>query len=87
MPNLLHLDTSARFRSFSRSLGARFADRWRQRHPDGGYHYRDLTAEPGIPAETGPAATYPTATYPTATSPTATTPTATTPAATTPAAS
>jgi FMN-dependent NADH-azoreductase len=46
MPYLLHLDASARSRSFSRCLGARFAGRRRQRHPDGDCRYRDLTAEP-----------------------------------------
>jgi FMN-dependent NADH-azoreductase len=46
MPYLLHLDASACSRSFSRCLGARFADRRRQRHPDGDYRYRDLTADP-----------------------------------------
>jgi FMN-dependent NADH-azoreductase len=43
---LLHLDASARRQSISRELSAAFADAWRARHPDGGYHYRDLAAEP-----------------------------------------
>ncbi|MEV4198293.1 FMN-dependent NADH-azoreductase [Micromonospora globbae] len=46
MPNLLHLDSSARTASFSRDLGARFARRWREAYPNGGYTYRDLTREP-----------------------------------------
>ncbi len=43
---LLHLDASARTRSFSRQLSARFAGAWRAAHPDGRYTYRDLAAEP-----------------------------------------
>jgi FMN-dependent NADH-azoreductase len=46
MSTLLHLDASARRQSISRELSAAFADAWRARHPDGGYHYRDLAAEP-----------------------------------------
>lgn len=46
MRTLLHLDASARRRSISRELSAAFADAWRARHPDGGYRYRDLAAEP-----------------------------------------
>ncbi|MGW4328556.1 FMN-dependent NADH-azoreductase [Nocardia sp. NPDC004573] len=46
MSTLLHLDASARRRSISRELSGAFADAWRTRHPDGGYHYRDLAAEP-----------------------------------------
>jgi FMN-dependent NADH-azoreductase len=46
MPHLLHLDASARPASFSRSLGARFAERWRRHNPAGGYRYRDLAADP-----------------------------------------
>ncbi|MEV6257531.1 NAD(P)H-dependent oxidoreductase [Nocardia sp. NPDC051911] len=46
MRTLLHLDASARRRSISRELSAAFADAWRARHPDGGYHYRDLAADP-----------------------------------------
>jgi FMN-dependent NADH-azoreductase len=46
MSTLLHLDASARRQSISRELSAAFADTWRARHPDGGYHYRDLAAEP-----------------------------------------
>lgn len=45
MPNLLHLDSSARTTSFSRDLTARFARRWRQSCPDGAYTYRDLARE------------------------------------------
>lgn len=43
---LLHLDASARTRSFSRRLSARFAELWRAAHPSGGYVYRDLAADP-----------------------------------------
>jgi FMN-dependent NADH-azoreductase len=43
---LLHLDASARSRSFSRRLGARFADGWRAAHPGAGYVHRDLAADP-----------------------------------------
>jgi FMN-dependent NADH-azoreductase len=43
---LLHLDASARSTSFSRRLGARFADRWRAAHPGAGYVHRDLAADP-----------------------------------------
>lgn len=46
MPNLLHLDSSARTTSFSRDLTARFARRWRQTRPGGEYAYRDLAREP-----------------------------------------
>lgn len=46
MPNLLHLDASARRTSISRELSGVFADAWRAEHPDGGYVYRDLAAEP-----------------------------------------
>jgi FMN-dependent NADH-azoreductase len=46
MPYRLHPDASACSRSFYRCLGARFADRWRQRHPDGDYRHRDLAADP-----------------------------------------
>ncbi|MFI6818684.1 FMN-dependent NADH-azoreductase [Nonomuraea sp. NPDC050328] len=44
--NLLHLDASARRASLSRELSATWAKRWRTEHPDGGYHYRDLAADP-----------------------------------------
>lgn len=44
--SLLHLDASARPRSFSRRLSARFADIWRAAHSDGRYRYRDLAADP-----------------------------------------
>ncbi|WP_067820594.1 FMN-dependent NADH-azoreductase [Nocardia inohanensis] len=46
MPNLLHLDSSARRTSISRELSGVFADAWKAEHPDGGYTYRDLAAEP-----------------------------------------
>jgi FMN-dependent NADH-azoreductase len=43
---LLHLDASARSTSFSRRLGARFAEGWWAAHPGAGYLYRDLAADP-----------------------------------------
>ena len=46
MTTLLHLDASARRRSISRELSAAFAHSWRSQHPDGGYVYRDLAADP-----------------------------------------
>lgn len=46
MPGLLHLDASARSTSFSRRLGARFADGWRATHSGGAYVHRDLAADP-----------------------------------------
>ncbi|MGK8502945.1 FMN-dependent NADH-azoreductase [Nocardia asiatica] len=46
MSTLLHLDASARRQSISRELSAGFADAWRTRHPEGGYRYRDLAADP-----------------------------------------
>jgi FMN-dependent NADH-azoreductase len=46
MSTLLHLDASARSRSFSRRLSARFAEVWRAAHPDGRHLYRDLAANP-----------------------------------------
>ncbi|MBG0815929.1 FMN-dependent NADH-azoreductase [Planomonospora sp. ID82291] len=46
MSHLLHLDASARRRSISRELSAAFARAWRTAHPDGGYTYRDLAADP-----------------------------------------
>ena len=46
MPHLLHLDASARPASFSRSLGARFAENWRRHNPAGDYRYRDLALDP-----------------------------------------
>jgi FMN-dependent NADH-azoreductase len=46
LPHLLHLDTSARPASFSRSLGARFAERWRRHNPAAEHRYRDLAADP-----------------------------------------
>ncbi|WP_262852431.1 FMN-dependent NADH-azoreductase [Mumia quercus] len=49
MSTLLHLDSSARTRSFSRELGARFAARWREAHPRGLYVHRDLARQPVPP--------------------------------------
>ncbi|MGH1562322.1 FMN-dependent NADH-azoreductase [Mumia sp. DW29H23] len=49
MTQLLHLDSSARSRSYSRELGARFAARWQEAHPDGGYVHRDLARRPVPP--------------------------------------
>lgn len=46
MQHLLHLDSSARRRSFSRELGAKFARNWRAAHPGAGYTHRDLAADP-----------------------------------------
>ena len=46
MPGLLHLDASARSTSFSRRLGARYADCWRAAHPGAPYVHRDLAADP-----------------------------------------
>ncbi|GAA0938631.1 FMN-dependent NADH-azoreductase [Nonomuraea longicatena] len=43
---LLHLDASARRTSFSRELSRVYADTWRAAHPDAGYVYRDLAANP-----------------------------------------
>lgn len=43
---LLHLDASARPRSFSRRLSARFAERWQAANQDGRYRYRDLAKDP-----------------------------------------
>jgi FMN-dependent NADH-azoreductase len=43
---LLHLDASARRRSFSRELGIAVADAWRTVHPDGIYLHRDLALDP-----------------------------------------
>ncbi|GAA3441429.1 FMN-dependent NADH-azoreductase [Planomonospora venezuelensis] len=46
MGHLLHLDASARRGSISRELSRTFAETWRAAHPDGGYTYRDLAADP-----------------------------------------
>ncbi|QNS09185.1 FMN-dependent NADH-azoreductase [Streptomyces xanthii] len=43
-PHLLHLDASARRRSFSREVSAAFADAWRE--ADGTVTHRDLAADP-----------------------------------------
>ncbi|MFF4344993.1 FMN-dependent NADH-azoreductase [Kitasatospora sp. NPDC001540] len=51
MPQLLHLDASARSDSFSRELGTVFAAHWRAAHPDGAYTHRDLVAEPVQPLD------------------------------------
>ncbi|PWI20250.1 FMN-dependent NADH-azoreductase [Streptomyces sp. Act143] len=44
MPHLLHLDASARRRSFSREIGGAFADAWRE--AGGTVTHRDLAADP-----------------------------------------
>ncbi|SES39937.1 FMN-dependent NADH-azoreductase [Actinokineospora terrae] len=49
MPHLLHLDASARSRSLSRALTARFAHAWRAADQDGRYTYRDLATDPPPP--------------------------------------
>ncbi|GAB2582251.1 NAD(P)H-dependent oxidoreductase [Streptomyces capparidis] len=46
---LLHLDASARRRSFSRELGDAFAAAWRAAHPDGTHLHRDLARDPVPP--------------------------------------
>ncbi|GLW72042.1 FMN-dependent NADH-azoreductase [Kitasatospora phosalacinea] len=51
MPQLLHLDASARSDSFSRKLGTAFAAHWRAAHPDGTYAHRDLVADPVQPLD------------------------------------
>lgn len=43
---LLHLDASARRRSFSREIGDAVAETWRRAHPDGTYVHRDLALTP-----------------------------------------
>ncbi|GAA4054998.1 MULTISPECIES: FMN-dependent NADH-azoreductase [Actinomadura] len=43
---LLHLDASARRTSFSRRLSSVYAEAWRAAHPQAGYVYRDLAAQP-----------------------------------------
>ncbi|MET9678692.1 FMN-dependent NADH-azoreductase [Streptomyces coeruleorubidus] len=43
---LLHLDASARRRSFSREAGDAITDAWRLSHPDGIYVHRDLARTP-----------------------------------------
>ncbi|MGW4893357.1 FMN-dependent NADH-azoreductase [Kitasatospora sp. NPDC004240] len=52
MPSLLHLDSSARRDSFSRRLGAAFADAWRQAG-GGPVVHRDLAATPPPPIREG----------------------------------
>jgi FMN-dependent NADH-azoreductase len=45
--NLLHIDSSlSAEKSVSRQVTAAFAEEWRKAHPDGGYTYRDLAADP-----------------------------------------
>ncbi|WP_405860718.1 NAD(P)H-dependent oxidoreductase [Streptomyces sp. NBC_00090] len=51
MPQLLHLDASARSDSFSRELGVAFVDHWKAAHPEGVYTYRDLVADPVQPID------------------------------------
>jgi FMN-dependent NADH-azoreductase len=47
MSHLLHLDSSLRTEgSRSRQLSARYAERWRVKHPGGTVTYRDLAADP-----------------------------------------
>nr|ALI94178.1 Asl4 [Streptomyces sp. XZQH4] len=47
MSSLLHIDASIRHEgSTSRQLTSYFATQWRQNHPDAGYVYRDLAAQP-----------------------------------------
>lgn len=47
MTHLLHIDASIRTtESVTRQLTAEFVTQWRQNHPDAGYTYRDLGAEP-----------------------------------------
>jgi FMN-dependent NADH-azoreductase len=47
MTTLLHIDSSINGElSHSRPLTAAFAEAWKTAHPDGGYTYRDLAAEP-----------------------------------------
>ncbi|WIM93256.1 NAD(P)H-dependent oxidoreductase [Actinoplanes oblitus] len=45
-PTLLHLDASARRRSFSREVGDAVAEAWRSAHPGGRYLHRDLALTP-----------------------------------------
>ncbi|MFG3224015.1 FMN-dependent NADH-azoreductase [Kitasatospora sp. NPDC048194] len=49
MPQLLHLDASARRASLSRRTGAAFADAWRAATPQHTYVHRDLAARPVPP--------------------------------------
>lgn len=46
MPQLLHLDSSARRDGHSRRLSRAYADAWRAAHPGAGYTYRDLVEDP-----------------------------------------
>ncbi|MEU4180414.1 NAD(P)H-dependent oxidoreductase [Streptomyces sp. NPDC026589] len=58
MSSLLHIDASIRHEgSTSRQLTSDFAIQWRQNHPDAGYVYRDLAAQP-IPHLTHPVREY-----------------------------
>jgi FMN-dependent NADH-azoreductase len=61
MPHLLHVDSSLGTESVSRRLSAYFTEEWRDKHPGGGYVYRDVAAQP-VPHITEPvhkALTYP----------------------------
>ncbi|GIG59340.1 hypothetical protein Lfu02_37120 [Longispora fulva] len=49
MTHLLHLDSSARSRSFSRTLTGLFATAWRAANPASTYTHRDLVASPVPP--------------------------------------
>lgn len=51
MPALLHIDASARTRSFSRELTRVFTENWRTVLPRSGYTYRDLAAQPVPPID------------------------------------
>lgn len=56
--SLLHIDASSRDEgSTSRQLTSHFATQWRRNHPDVGYVYRDLAAQP-IPHLTHPVREY-----------------------------
>ena len=48
---LLHLDASARRRSFSREIGDTIAEAWRQAHPHDAYAHRDLALDPPPPID------------------------------------
>lgn len=51
MVHLLHIDSSARKRSFSREVAGAFATAWRSHHPEGVYTYRDLGTDPVPPVD------------------------------------
>jgi FMN-dependent NADH-azoreductase len=46
MATMLHIDASARRKSFSREVGNALAMSWRAANPGGAYVYRDLAADP-----------------------------------------